>query len=257
MYANFHTHTYRCGHAKGTDEEYVIRAIEGGIKKMGFSDHAPINCVADYKAWWRVQPEDAAEYIASIRALKEKYKDKIELYVGFEMEYYPELFEQMYAYVKELGADYIILGEHYIGSEWDGSIHSNHPGHDEAELIKYTDLLIEGMKTGKYLYVAHPDMFRFDGDDATYQREAKRLCTAAKALDVPLELNFLGLYDNRNYPDERFLKVAGEVGCKMIFGFDAHDPWRAYDEKSLAKAQELVKKYNINLIDKVEIKGLK
>lgn len=27
---NLHTHTYRCHHAKGTDEEYVIKAIENG-----------------------------------------------------------------------------------------------------------------------------------------------------------------------------------------------------------------------------------
>ncbi len=257
MIANYHTHTFRCGHAKGSDEEYIKRAIEGGIKIMGFSDHAPINCVEGYHAWWRVQPEEAKEYIESLRKLREKYKDKIEIYIGFEMEYYPEYFDEMYRYVKELGAQYIILGEHYAGSEWDGSIHSNHPGHSDEELIKYTDLLIEGMKTGKYLYVAHPDMFRFDGDDELYVKEAQRLCRAAKELDVPLELNMLGVFDNRNYPNEKFLKVAGQVGCKMIFGFDAHNPERAYDDKSIIKAQALVKKYNLNLIDKVEIKGLK
>ncbi len=257
MIANYHTHTFRCKHAKGQDEEYILRAIEGGLKILGFSDHAPVNCVEGYNGWWRVQPEDAEEYIESLKALREKYKDKIKIYIGFEMEYYPELFDKMYSYVKSLGAEYIILGEHYIGSEWDGSIHSNREGHTEEDLIKYTDLLIEGMKTGKYLYVAHPDMFRFDGDDEFYAKESERLCRAAKELDVPLELNMLGIFDNRNYPNEKFLKVAGKIGCKMIFGFDAHEPYRAYDDKSLAKAQELVKKYNINLIDKIEIKGLK
>lgn len=38
---NLHTHTYRCHHAKGTDEEYVIKAIENGYDLIGFSDHAP------------------------------------------------------------------------------------------------------------------------------------------------------------------------------------------------------------------------
>ena len=36
---NYHTHTYRCGHAIGLDEEYVQEAIKAGIKRMGFSDH--------------------------------------------------------------------------------------------------------------------------------------------------------------------------------------------------------------------------
>ena len=37
---NFHTHTTRCLHASGSDEEYVLKAIELGYKTLGFSDHA-------------------------------------------------------------------------------------------------------------------------------------------------------------------------------------------------------------------------
>ena len=32
MIANYHTHTWRCRHADGTEREYVERAIEGGLK---------------------------------------------------------------------------------------------------------------------------------------------------------------------------------------------------------------------------------
>ena len=39
--ANYHTHTSRCGHAGGTDEEYVLAAIEAGWQVLGFSDHMP------------------------------------------------------------------------------------------------------------------------------------------------------------------------------------------------------------------------
>lgn len=253
MIANYHTHTFRCKHADGKEEEYILRAIEGGIKYMGFADHAPINCVDGYNGWWRVQPEDANDYIETLRTLREKYKDKIKIHIGFEMEYFPEYFDKMYAYVKELGAEYIIMGEHYIDGDWkETSRHTNHPGHTVEDFKEYVDTVIEGMKTGKYLYVAHPDMFNLPENDAFYEKEAQRLCEASKELDVPLELNLLGIYDNRNYPDERFLAVAGKVGCKMIFGFDAHDPYRAYDDKSLVKAQTLAKKYNLNLISDLE-----
>lgn len=37
MIANYHTHTWRCRHADGTEREYVERAIEGGLKILGFS----------------------------------------------------------------------------------------------------------------------------------------------------------------------------------------------------------------------------
>ena len=33
---NYHTHTYRCMHACGSDEDYVISAIKGGYQVLGF-----------------------------------------------------------------------------------------------------------------------------------------------------------------------------------------------------------------------------
>ena len=39
MKYNYHTHTSRCFHAKGKDEEYVLAAIEAGFDEIGFADH--------------------------------------------------------------------------------------------------------------------------------------------------------------------------------------------------------------------------
>lgn len=36
---NYHTHTKRCGHAEGEDEDYVLEALGSGITDLGFSDH--------------------------------------------------------------------------------------------------------------------------------------------------------------------------------------------------------------------------
>ena len=39
---NYHTHTFRCGHAATCeDEEYVLSALKAGFRTLGFSDHAP------------------------------------------------------------------------------------------------------------------------------------------------------------------------------------------------------------------------
>lgn len=40
MKTNYHTHTTRCMHAVGDDEDYVRSAIKGGFQELGFSDHA-------------------------------------------------------------------------------------------------------------------------------------------------------------------------------------------------------------------------
>ena len=42
LVSNYHAHTTRCGHAFGTEREYIEAAIECGIREFGFSDHAPI-----------------------------------------------------------------------------------------------------------------------------------------------------------------------------------------------------------------------
>ena len=36
MIANYHTHTPRCNHAVGSEEEYVQQALKAGIKILGF-----------------------------------------------------------------------------------------------------------------------------------------------------------------------------------------------------------------------------
>ena len=41
MKTNYHTHTTRCMHATGDDEDYVLSAIKGGYRILGFSDHTP------------------------------------------------------------------------------------------------------------------------------------------------------------------------------------------------------------------------
>ena len=41
MKANYHTHTFRCGHASGKDEDYVKAAVNRKFDVLGFSDHVP------------------------------------------------------------------------------------------------------------------------------------------------------------------------------------------------------------------------
>ena len=85
---NYHTHTYRCGHANGTDEEYVQAAIEAGYKILGFADHGPYKGLPFPKS--RMDWEELDEYVESLTYLKEKYKDQIEIHIGLETEYYPD-----------------------------------------------------------------------------------------------------------------------------------------------------------------------
>ncbi len=73
---NYHTHTTRCFHAIGKDEEYVKAAIQANIKELGFSDHTPWHYDSSFKASMRMPECQLDDYIESILSLKEKYNGK-------------------------------------------------------------------------------------------------------------------------------------------------------------------------------------
>ena len=248
MEYNFHTHTYRCGHADGDDEEYVRRAIECGIKHMGFSDHAPFVFPDGYESHYRVKTPDIQGYFDSLGAIREKYNDKIEIKIGFEMEYYPEYFEKMLENVKNIGAEYLILGQHYIGNEHPNACASVKET-DSAELLSiYVDSVCSAIDSSAFTYVAHPDIINFVGEDKIYTEQMRKICSRSLKSDIPLEINFLGIRQGRHYPNPRFWEIAGDVGCPVTFGCDAHTPANAFDEKSLAAAEWLVRKYKLKYI---------
>ncbi len=254
MNYNYHTHTYRCRHASGTEEEYIIRAIENGIKYMGFADHAPLKFDDGFESGYRVSVSDVDDYFSVLTALREKYKDQIDIKLGFEMEYYPEIFETMLENVKGYGAEYLILGEHYVTAEHPNPLPHTSIANDSEELLKkYAETVVEGIKTGVFTYVAHPDVINFTGDTDVYKKEMRKICKASREYGIPLEINFLGIRDNRNYPNPTFWEMAGEEQCPVTFGFDAHDVLSAYDGESLSKAKEMVEKFNLNYIGKPEV----
>lgn len=247
---NYHTHTAFCGHATGEIAEYIQKAIESGIIHMGFSDHAPYPFADDKAAGKRMTCAQAREYIASIRRLRELYKNKIDIKIGFEMEYYPDKFQDMLTFVKSIGAEYLILGQHYMKGIFTGGHHVINGKATDEDLISYVKDVITAMESGVFTYVAHPDMINYHGDEALYEREMRKLCIASKRTNTPLEINCQGIREGRIYPAERFWKIAGEVGCPVTIGLDAHSTDAAGDRESEEKAQKIINKYNLNYIGK-------
>ena len=91
MKANYHTHTFRCNHAYGTEREYIENAIKEGLQVLGFSDHVPM----PYKDGWyspiRMKPELLTDYVETLLKLKKEYESQIKILVGFEAEYYSDV----------------------------------------------------------------------------------------------------------------------------------------------------------------------
>lgn len=247
MEANYHTHTWRCRHAEGTEREYVERAILGGMKVLGFSDHTPYPFPNGYRSTFRMDVSQLEEYVATIENLRDEYKDDIDIRIGLEVEYYPRFFEELTKLTDQYPIEYFILGQHFLGDEI-GDSYSGVPSPSVSRLHRYVVQVKEAMETGRFSYVAHPDLLYFVGPDDDYEREMRHLCIHAKKLDIPLEINFLGLYEGRSYPKQLFWKIAGEVGNKVIFGCDAHKPDMVINPFSMREALNMVEKYGLERV---------
>lgn len=249
----YHTHTYRCGHANGKDKEYVINAIANGYKVLGFSDHVMLK---GYKQpGIRGDYSQLNGYIKSINKLKKAFEDQIEIHIGFECEYLPSQMNYYKKLLKEKKVEYLILGQHcYINQykefQWYLGMDNKH-----QRIEKYTHDLIEGMATGIFAYVAHPDYFvrLFQEYDPIIEKCARMICEASLKYDVPLEMNLGGVRgwflkeNNLHYPSPHFWRIAGEMGVKTVIGVDAHDP-KDFSISNYRYVFELIDKYQINFL---------
>lgn len=248
MFFNYHTHTKRCNHAVGTEQEYVESAIQKGMTVLGFSDHAPyLFPTTDYYSFFRMQTDELFAYADAVRSLQKQYERDIRILLGFELEYYPEFHKNEMEFLQKVSPDYIILGQHLLNNELDQVI-SSRLSTDE-QLAAYVSQVLEGLQTGDFLYLAHPDLPGYGFSEQAVRREYRRLCEGAKALNIPLEINLLGMRSHRQYPDKRFFEIAAKVGNAVIIGSDAHEPENVVDQASESLAKDMVSSLGLKLIE--------
>ncbi len=257
MKANYHTHTYRCGHGGAyRDEEYVLQAIESGLTVLGFSDHTPWPYPGSFRhPSVRMDVETLPEYLASIDRLKEQYRGQIQIYVGLECEYFPAYLPWLSGIRDSL--DYLILGNHWGLSDEHGELYYSKAtqAQDVEDYFRYT---IQGMETGLFTYVAHPDhvLSDYPAFDAVCAEGSHALCRKAKELGLPLEFNLLG-FEKRElgkqkgigFPNPDFWKIAQETGCTAIIGCDAHRPDQLANHAAVEKAEAFLQGLGISLLE--------
>ena len=241
---SFHNHTWRCNHATGTEREYVENAVAHDMTMLGFSDHAPYVFENGYYSGFRMKPDQIKGYFETIGALKEEYKGKIQIFAGFEAEYYPKFFGEFLKLIDDYPCEYLLLGQHFLYNEMEGRDSFNSFTEDKY-LIQYVDQVSEALSTGKFCCVAHPDVIHYEGSPALYEKEITRLCENAKKYSVPLEINLLGIRTHRHYPNMKFWEIAGQVGNTVVCGSDAHAAKDVWDGASFGFAMEMARKYRL------------
>jgi histidinol-phosphatase (PHP family) len=250
MLYNYHTHTARCNHASlAPEREYVEKAIEAGIQTFGFSDHAPyLFPDTDFQSCFRMKRDEIELYADTVRALAKEYEKDIRILCGFELEYYPDYHKDEMQFLQTVRPDYLILGQHFLGNELNGIPVHNRLKTD-GELSAYVTQVLAGLATGDFLYLAHPDIAGVHFSPEALEREYTRLCIGAKRMHIPLEINFLGLRTNRDYPNEKFFEIVSKIGNDVVFGCDSHETESIHDPLTEAKARAIVEKYHLNFIE--------
>ncbi len=256
---SFHSHTYRCGHATGDIEDYVFLAKNKGYKYYGISDHVFLPGVKQEHTRGDISMFD--EYVDSFKKCKEKYKDRINLYLAFECEY-ADVFLDYYKSLKENeNIDYLILGQHMRFDE--SKNHIWYFGYHDVDNYKgiedYKNDLIKGMKSGLFLYIAHPDLYLAFTSKITpfIEKITTEIIEASIKYDIPIEINLNGFfrrpldieYKTYGYPTDYFWQKAQSMGAKIVVGGDFHRPEIINDDKLIDEFNDFIKRNEIELFD--------
>ncbi len=244
--ANWHTHTARCKHAIGTVTDYCAAAAAYGLADLGISDHVPF---ADGR-WLSVRMEisELPAYRAEIDAARPLFPG-LRLWAGMECEFRADLgsfYRDVLLHEQRL--DYLVGAVHWFPFHgawvgWEDSGVRNSP----KALAAYVTHIIDCMRSGLFLFMAHPDAFGcfYESWDAETAAASGDILDAARELGVPLEINAYGLRkpcmetpqgSRRQYPWEPFWQLAGERGTPAVVNSDAHRPEDIAGEVDVALA---------------------
>ena len=238
---NLHTPSI-CSDGKSTPEEVVLEAINQEIKVLGFSDHSPV----PFENSFAIKNDNVQNYISTIKSLKEKYKEQIDIYCSMEMDFIPGIVKDFKKTKEVLGLDYMIGSVHLVGNDvnklWfiDGSKIETY---DEGLFNYYDGNIKKGVKTFFYQYnemieteefdiVGHFDKIKmhnrdryFTENDKWYRDLVMETLTLIKEKSLIVEVNTRGIYKKRStdfYPATWLLPIMREMNVPVVISSDSH-----------------------------------
>ncbi|MBP5640742.1 MAG: histidinol-phosphatase [Victivallales bacterium] len=231
---NLHCHTFLCRHATGTVRDYCEKAIEQGLKILGFSEHAPF---PDNRYGSRMDYDQLPEYRQAIEEARHDFPE-LTILAGLEVDYDPEFPLDFYQHeLKErLKLDYLVGAVHFVHDAEGKPIFVGVNSHHSMETFRrFVDKTVFLIQSGMFDFIAHPDMVSSSLDRWTPEigEQFSEIIKTAAACSVPLELNCYGMRKREveytdgtrhPYPWLPFWKMASEYGIPCVVGSDAHRP---------------------------------
>ncbi|MES2594559.1 MAG: histidinol-phosphatase [Verrucomicrobiota bacterium] len=223
LYYDSHMHTPLCKHAWGEPEEYCAQGVKAGLKGIIFTCHCPMP-----EGFWptvRMSESEFDVYLGLVQRAKDAYKNKLDVCLGIESEYFPGQEKYIETLHQRAPFDYCLGGLHWQSKEY---LSKFEQGTIEGFRRIYFEHLAVSAETGLYDCVAHPDLVKNYHPDSWCFAIIKN--TVSNVLDriaktgVAMELNTSGL--NKSYsemnPGNEMLRMMAERKIPIVVGSDAH-----------------------------------
>lgn len=243
-FADLHNHTKRCNHAVGECRDYIEVAILRNIDIFGFSCHAPMK----FDEAYRMSLNEIDDYINEILALKDEYSDKIDIKVGFEVDFIdkkPQLLESL---VVNANVDFLVGSVHFLDDfSFDNPAFIGDYKHKDLDILwqEYLESIIKMAQSGLFDIVGHFDLLKIFNNPPSknMQKMIHLALEAIKDNDLALEINAAGLHKPicEIYPSSEILAFAFKMGIPISFASDAHSPQNVgiYKDKMLDLAHKI------------------
>jgi histidinol-phosphatase (PHP family) len=277
-FSNMHTHTI---FDDGEDDvETMCRAAyEKKLCAIGFSAHAPITKKTGIESWWNLKDDLVNQYVDQVLSAKNRWKGKLEVFLGFEVDYIKGLRSAIDSDIKAINPDYLIGSTHYVIPEngtqpftIDGSIEEFEKGVNEgfggdvqALMHYYYNAVAEMIAIGGFEILGHADLIKKNCQDKNYWSKESEACRqreiafCAAEAGITVEVNTGGINRGKirdTYPSLSFLCLFREYNVPVIITADAH---RAADidgnyETAIQTLNNAGYKEHITLLKKIKEK---
>lgn len=233
MLTDYHTHTFRCGHGKGTTDEYVKRAIERGIGEIGLTEHLWLYWLpeAERPREWATPENEFAAHYAEMLETRERFRGRINVRISVEADFVAGHEAHLLEILSRFEFDFVLGSVHYMDG-WLIDAPENEFKYREqrvAEIYRrYFANLQQAMRLGCFDVTAHfdlPKKFGFLPEEDLTALAHETLDVAAEC-GVALEISTAGLRKpvGEIYPAPVLLPEMRRRGIPIVLSSDAHAP---------------------------------
>jgi len=232
--ADYHVHTFRCGHAGGASRDFVLRAIDRGLSEIGFTDHIPLYFLpeAERDPKLAMREEQFDDYVREVEALREEFAGRISVRLGLEADFAEGHEDELALWLSRADWDLVLGSVHRVAGGWIDDPATS-PARFEREgterlYDEYYRLLAAAARTRLFDVLTHFDLPKKHGHRPGRPREEaeRRAIEATSASGCAVEISSAGLRKPvaEAYPEPRLLSAIVAAGIPVTFSSDAHAP---------------------------------